>query len=47
MNLEQAKKKYEKVCEKIEQLNEEAFELEKEMMYLRAKENESQPKQVE
>ena len=30
-------KKYEKICEKIEQLNEEAFELEKEMLYLNNK----------
>lgn len=30
-------KRYEKICEKIEQLNDEAFELEKEMLYLNNK----------
>lgn len=32
--LKSTQKKYSEVCEKIEQLNEQAFQLEQEMMYL-------------
>jgi len=35
--LKRAQRKYQKVCDKLEQLNEEAFELEKEIMYLNSK----------
>jgi len=44
MTLKQLTKEYEKICEKIEQLNEEAFALEKEIATELYK-NESQPKQ--
>jgi len=37
--LKEARKRYEKVLEKLERYNEEAFELEKEMMFLRKKED--------
>ena len=33
------KKKYNKICEKIEQLNEDAFNIEKELMYRHNEEN--------
>jgi len=36
--LEKAQARYEKVCEKLDNLNDEAFELEKEMMHLKASE---------
>ena len=36
---EQLKKKYNKICEKIEQLNEDAFNIEKELMYRHNEEN--------
>lgn len=36
--IKQAQKLYEKICLEIEQLNEEAFSLEQEILYLRAKE---------
>ena len=32
-----AQKKYEKICEKLDTLNDRAFELEQEMMFLRGK----------
>ena len=32
--LKQAKKEYEKICDKLDALNEEAFTLEQEMMWL-------------
>lgn len=35
--LEEARKKYEKVCEKLDALNDEAFELEQEIFYLQNK----------
>lgn len=36
--LEKAQAEYEKVCERLDNLNDKAFELEQEMMYLRAEE---------
>jgi len=36
--LKQVIKKYDKTCEKLEQLNEQAFSLEQEIMYLKSKE---------
>jgi chromosome segregation ATPase len=35
--LKKAQKKYEKICDKLDNLNDRAFELEQEMMYLRNK----------
>ena len=35
--MKQLAKEYDRVCEKLERLNERAFELEKEMMYLSQK----------
>lgn len=35
--LNKARRRYERICEKLEQLNEEAFSLEKEIMYLQSK----------
>lgn len=35
--IKKLEKKYSKICERLEQLNERAFELEKELMYARAK----------
>jgi hypothetical protein len=32
-----AQKKYEKICDKLDNLNDRAFELEQEMMFLRGK----------
>ena len=37
--LKKLQKEYDKVCEKLEQLNERAFELEKEMIYIKEVEN--------